>query len=366
MGVPAGLLGTIQTDSLPTVEDAKALFSSAVSVHAHAASGAAASTVPKQLQQLQPPPLTSGTHSSLEDDSQSTAPSTARQHMDPQQQGSQAAQQQALPGPSSNGVSSTAPTPLSQVGHESSSAEQKAATLVQNVILESMSPESSLEALQQLNYDLTMQLGLYQQMVGRLKDAMEQADLEKAELEADKEMLAMQLSQQSADTPFAANSQNRKWGFRWPKRSDAADDIAGNLAVGDDMESASSMGLGHMSVTSSRRSSDADDASIGAEIIATDPESSKEIPKEMAKQQPASTAGKSNSWNMRRMAAALRAAPTPADQLAKELKEAKRQAAALVEENRFLVGSLVAIKMELAEAQGGGQHRQHGVYYIIS
>jgi hypothetical protein len=29
-------------------------------------------------------------------------------------------------------------------------------------------------ALQQLNYDLTMQLELYQQMVGRLKDRMEQ------------------------------------------------------------------------------------------------------------------------------------------------------------------------------------------------
>ncbi len=49
------------------------------------------------------------------------------------------------------------------------------------VALEGLSSEAFLAALQQLTTTSPMQLGCYQQMVFRLKDAMESSDLEKAE-----------------------------------------------------------------------------------------------------------------------------------------------------------------------------------------
>ncbi len=54
----------------------------------------------------------------------------------------------------------------------------------------------------------------------------------------------------------------------------------------------------------------------------------------------------------RRARASARAA-TAAESLAREARELKRQLTGLQDENRFLVQTLVEIKMELAETQGG-------------
>ncbi|WIA20940.1 hypothetical protein OEZ85_005281 [Tetradesmus obliquus] len=155
------------------------------------------------------------------------------------------------------------------------SAEERAAALMQAVALEGLSPEASIAALQQLNYDLTMQLGLYQQMVARLKDAMEQGDLEKAELEADKLALEAQLHvvsnavaaaggdhSQAAALMATANSAGSVtgggsragkggWGFFWRRTGagNTGDDDQGEGSLAD----ASSIGLA--SLNSSRRSS---------------------------------------------------------------------------------------------------------------
>ncbi|WIA41226.1 hypothetical protein OEZ86_004839 [Tetradesmus obliquus] len=155
------------------------------------------------------------------------------------------------------------------------SAEERAAALMQAVALEGLSPEASIAALQQLNYDLTMQLGLYQQMVARLKDAMEQGDLEKAELEADKLALEAQLHvvsnavaaaggdhSQAAALMATANSAGSVtgggsragkggWGFFWRRTGagNTGDDEQGEGSLAD----ASSIGLA--SLNSSRRSS---------------------------------------------------------------------------------------------------------------
>ncbi|KAI8467716.1 MAG: hypothetical protein J3K34DRAFT_460251 [Monoraphidium minutum] len=90
-------------------------------------------------------------------------------------------------------------------------------------------------AMQQLTQDLTMQLELYQQMVGRLQERIGQSDLEKAELEADKMQLESQLN-----TLIDASS--RRWSLlpRWRggaaggANPASAPPTAGGTAGGDD------------------------------------------------------------------------------------------------------------------------------------
>lgn len=129
-----------------------------------------------------------------------------------------------------------------------------------------------------------LQLGLYQQMVARLKDAMEQGDLEKAELEADKLALEAQLhvlsnavataaggtagdhshaaalmatanpgglSAASALGGGSSRTGRGGWGFFWRRTGtgNPADDDQGEGSLAG----ASSMGLA--SLNSSRRSS---------------------------------------------------------------------------------------------------------------
>jgi hypothetical protein len=258
-------------------------------------------------------------------------------------------------------------------------AEERAHALMAAVALEGLSPEASLAALQQLNYDLTMQLGCYQQMVSRLKDAMEQSDLEKAELEADKMALEMQMA--GGGGGAMDRSSSRGWGaWSWrrsiglsaggphPAGLDADHDDAGSLADG------ASIGGLH-SLSSSRRSSmDLDSAAALAATLhgggsgsnagtptkagqeaAADGEASTAQQQQDPGKQSAAGAGSASSggglFAARRQRAAARAAAA-AESLGKEVKELKRQVKSLQDENRYLVNNLVEIKMELAETQG--------------
>jgi hypothetical protein len=241
------------------------------------------------------------------------------------------------------------------------------------VALEGLSPEASLAALQQLNYDLTMQLGCYQQMVHRLKDAMEQSDLEKAELEAEKMALEMQLAGSSGPD----RSSSRGWsGLGFWRRSIGFS--AGGPQPNEDHDDAGSMVdgvsvVGAASISSSRRSSmDLDGAALAsaassgsnantptkaaaeaAAAAAGDGEDSKAAAdggdQQRAQQPSASNGG--GLFAARRQRAAARAAAA-AENLGKEVKELKRQVKSLQDENKYLVNILVEIKMELAETQG--------------
>jgi hypothetical protein len=243
------------------------------------------------------------------------------------------------------------------------------------VALEGLSPEASLAALQQLNYDLTMQLGCYQQMVHRLKDAMEQSDLEKAELEAEKMALEMQLAGSSGTD----RSSSRGWsGLGFWRRSIGFS--AGGPQPNEDHDDAGSMVdgvsvVGAASISSSRRSSmDLDGAALAsaasggsnantptkaqaeAAAAAGDGEDSKAAAdggdQLRTQQQSASNGG--GLFAARRQRAAARAAAA-AETLGKEVKELKRQVKSLQDENKYLVNTLVEIKMELAETQGETQ-----------
>lgn len=279
------------------------------------------------------------------------------------------------------------------------------------VALEGLSPEASIAALQQLNYDLTMQLGLYQQMVGRLKDAMEQSDLEKAELEADKSALEQQLAASghidglptaNSTGPVAAGSSSRRgWGlgglWRRGGATSAADETEFEGSIADTNSIA-----GLASISSSRTTSTDLDAALGqlqiqsgsplasaAARAAKESATSTPVAGDLADQQhqlPFGTTDGGNNNNLqqqdagpagsspapayaaltptpvrtsssisrmftqRRASAAARAA-TAAETLQKEVKEMKRQLASVQDENRFLVQNLVEIKMELAETQ---------------
>lgn len=254
------------------------------------------------------------------------------------------------------------------------SAEDRAHALMAAVALEGLSPEASLAALQQLNYDLTMQLGCYQQMVSRLKDAMEQSDLEKAELEAEKMALEMQIAGSSTD-----RSSSRGWsGWSWRR---SVGPSAGGPHPVDDPDDAGSMAdgaslLGANSLSSSRRSSmDLDGGALAtvhsggsntgtptkaaAEAAAADGGSEdgkaaadgSVAQQDQAKPAAASTSSGGGLFAARRQRAAVRAAAA-AESLGKEVKELKRQVKSLQDENKYLVNNLVEIKMELAETQG--------------
>lgn len=270
-------------------------------------------------------------------------------------------------------------------------AEERAHALMAAVALEGLSPEASLAALQQLNYDLTMQLGCYQQMVSRLKDAMEQSDLEKAELEAEKMALEMQMAGGGGSGAMDRSS-SRGWGaWSWrrsiglsaggphPAGLDADHDDAGSLADG-----ASTGGL--HSLSSSRRSSmDLDSAAAlaatlhgggsgsnagtptkaGQQAAADGEASTAQQQQDPGKQAGAGAgAGSASSggglFAARRQRAAARAAAA-AESLGKEVKELKRQVKSLQDENRYLVNNLVEIKMELAETQGANDQAKRAL-----
>eukprot|EP00775_Hariotina_reticulata_P006575 gene6575-6803_t len=306
-------------------------------------------------------------------------------------------------------------------------AEERAQALMASVALEGLSPEASIAALQQLNYDLTMQLGLYQQMVDRLKDAMEQSDLEKAELEAEKSVLHgrlrhMGVSPESTGGHSFASSSKRWSGLgnlfsRRERAFPAAASGAGTGAIavasagegegwadgeGVSTQDASSAGLG--SFSSSRRSSyDLDAIGSGglhhAEVLeaiadssardsSLQPEDDEQqrlardqqaaspspTPQEAASDSAgggdssaaaggAATGASSSSGGLfatRRARAAVKQAAAVED-LRKEGKELKRQLNSVQEENRFLVQTLVEIKMELAETQGNNDQAKRAL-----
>lgn len=310
----------------------------------------------------------------------------------------------AGPGPGSIGSAGGVAAAAAMVPQ---TAEQRAHALMEAVALEGLSPEASIAALQQLNYDLTMQLGLYQQMVGRLKDAMEQSDLEKAELEADKVTLEHQLAAaaapghgegpSSALSPILASSSSKRgWnlGGLWRRggAAPAADDgeIDGSLADTNSVTGLASIG-------SSRTTSMDLEAALGQQggqegsplpvAAAETPALSDPAEQQQQQQQLTSDDGNSSSngeatqqqqepgsasaatartaggsamgrsassisrmLSQRRAAAAARAA-SAAETMQKDLKEIKRQLASVQDENKFLVHNLVEIKMELAETQ---------------
>jgi len=256
-------------------------------------------------------------------------------------------------------------------------AEDRAHALMAAVALEGLTPEASIAALQQLNYDLTMQLGCYQQMVSRLKDAMEQSDLEKAELEAEKMALEMQLAGGASERGSmrgwgsSLGFWRRSVGFSAGGPSPMEDlDEAGSIADGASLVGAGSLG-------SSRRSSmDMDaaalsaaaaavvngggggsnsatptKAAVAAAAAAAAAEGSSEEGGPQPQQKPAAnTSSGGGLFAARRQRAAARAAAA-ADNLNKEVKELKRQVKTLQDENKYLVNNLVEIKMELAETQ---------------
>ena len=297
----------------------------------------------------------------------------------------------SLTGSPVRGYSGAQAAKQQQQQQQSASAEERAAALMHDIALEGLSPEASMAALQQLNYDLTMQLGLYQQMVARLKDAMEAADLEKAELEAEKMMLQQQMGLGGMEgNPAAAGATGQtvreRWGSWW--RGSRAQRSSRGFGDGDMIHTHGSIDLGDEgmvglegSFNGSRRSSISDmDALSGGDVrssengpsagdgdAAGEGGSSEEQQKERAareresKERRAAVAASGNPaaagptggrwWRGRQQ---QQPAPNSAEALGKELKEAKRQAGTLADENKFLVGNLVEIKMELAEAQGGG------------
>lgn len=276
------------------------------------------------------------------------------------------------PGPSSSAAAAS----TQQQPH---TAEERAHALMAAVALEGLSPEASLAALQQLNYDLTMQLGCYQQMVSRLKDAMESSDLEKAELEADKMALEMQLAGGGGggggDRSTAGGARGGWSGWSWRRSIGLS---GGGPAPHLDHEDSGSLAE-VSSISSSRRSSmDMDAAGILAAIpsggsnantptkaavdaaaaAAASVDSSSEDGKPSTEQQDqqkasAAKAGSSGGglFAARRQRTAARAAAA-AETLGKEVKELKRQVKTLQDENKYLVNNLVEIKMELAETQG--------------
>eukprot|EP00879_Flechtneria_rotunda_P016019 GHRR01016755.1.p1 GENE.GHRR01016755.1~~GHRR01016755.1.p1 ORF type:complete len:811 (+),score=382.45 GHRR01016755.1:752-3184(+) len=288
---------------------------------------------------------------------------------------------------------------------EPQTAEGRANALMAAVALEGLSPEASIAALQQLNYDLTMQLGLYQQMVGRLKDAMEQSDLEKAELEADKAALEAQVTSSSSSGAAAggdggavagvgnsgSNRQGR-WGLFWRRGS------AGTPAAADDADYDSNFadGLSLRSVSSRRSSVDLDlaapaavalTAAGGREAASTPvaaaaddyayPSHSAGTPVHggSTSAQPGAAAdeatatssgaplrllgsGSGGIFSGRRShnTAVVAKAASAAEGLQQEVKELKRKMTSMQDECKFLVEHLVQIKMELAETQS--QHDQ--------
>lgn len=268
-----------------------------------------------------------------------------------------------------------------QPAQQPQTAEERAHALMAAVALEGLSPEASLAAMQQLNYDLTMQLGCYQQMVSRLKDAMEQSDLEKAELEAEKMALEMQLAGNTTD-----RSSTRGWsGWSW--RRSIGLSTGGPVPVEGDHDDAASMAEGSLagmtSLSSSRRSSmDMDAAGVlgpvpsggsnadtptkaALDAAAAAVDGSGEEGKAAAadgaaaqdqlKPSLSSASSGGGLFAARRQRAAARAAAA-AENLGKEVKELKRQVKSLQDENKYLVNNLVEIKMELAETQGEGRH----------
>jgi hypothetical protein len=278
------------------------------------------------------------------------------------------------PGPSSSAAAAS----TQQQPH---TAEERAHALMAAVALEGLSPEATLAALQQLNYDLTMQLGCYQQMVSRLKDAMESSDLEKAELEADKMALEMQLTAGcvggggGGDRSTAGGARGGWSGWSWRRSIGMS---GGGPAPHLDHEDSGSLAE-VSSISSSRRSSmDMDAAGIlaaapsggsnantptkaaseAAAAVAASVDGSSEDGKpstEQQDQQKASAAKAVSSggglFAARRQRTAARAAAA-AETLGKEVKELKRQVKTLQDENKYLVNNLVEIKMELAETQG--------------
>ncbi len=157
------------------------------------------------------------------------------------------------------------------------SAEAQAQALIASIAAEQASPEAAIEALQQLNYDLTMQLGMYQQMVLRLKDAMEESDLAKAELEASSASLEMQLEQLRAQAQQAGLHMSRAgsmqartgsaaskagWGGWWRGRGASNGRVsresvpAANAMSDDEAESVSSMVRGSLAALSVQSSLD--------------------------------------------------------------------------------------------------------------
>lgn len=274
-------------------------------------------------------------------------------------------------------------------------AEERAQALMQAVALEGLSPEASLAALQQLNYDLTMQLALYQQMVGRLKDAMEQSDLEKAELEAEKVAIEQQLAAAlnghmdglaTAHSMGAASGNSKRgWGLGgfWRRGGANATTEEGEVE-GSFADTNSITGLASLS---SSRTASMDLEAVVAGHSSGSPRSAADTPtlrdstsssqsaaESAESQQQQQTGGEAGSagaggpttsatasaatrstsigrvFAQRRASAAARAA-TAAENMQKELKEVRRQLTSVQDENKFLVQNLVEIKMELAETQ---------------
>lgn len=267
--------------------------------------------------------------------------------------------------------------PGSEQQQQPQTAEERAHALMAAVALEGLSSEASLAALQQLNYDLTMQLGCYQQMVSRLKDAIESSDLEKAELEAEKMALEMQLAGGSGSATDRSSS--RGWGA-WTWRRSIGLSAGGPHPAGLDPDHDDTASLadgasigGLHSLSSSRRSSmDLDSAAALASMHNGGSGSNAGTPTKAgleagaaadggsgsaAQQQqqdpgkPSATSSGGGLFAARRQRAAERAAAA-AGSLGKEVKELTRQVKSLQDENKYLVNNLVEIKMELAEAQG--------------
>ncbi|KAF8062649.1 hypothetical protein HT031_003978 [Scenedesmus sp. PABB004] len=263
------------------------------------------------------------------------------------------------------------------------SAEERAAALMAAVALEGLSPEASIAALQQLNYDVTMQLGCYQQMVGRLKDALEQSDLEKAELEADRTALLAQLTAHGGEPlPGAGGGAHAggggggsargggRWGLFWRRGGGEEGEGEGGSAdmasLGSSRRSSADLDGSPLSAAARAASAHAggagdeqqhDAAARALRRTSSTGGGAGGGGADVAPEAPSPTAARTGSgvaaglFGARRARAAARDANTLAA-LGKEVKELRRQLAGLSDENRFLVQSLVEIKMELAETQG--------------
>lgn len=275
-------------------------------------------------------------------------------------------------------------------------ASHAEAAHMSSVNLEGLTPEASIAALQQLNYDLTMQLDLYQTMVTRLKDQMESVDTEKAELEADKVHLQQQLATLVGGVRGEGAAGARGFGSWWRGRSRrTATTTAAAAGVGEGPSEAGEEGewdrstVGGdetMSVAGSLRSTLSGDldaprdatprdgpaaagpADSGSSAPAASSSSDGPDAATASSSQPAGGGAVGAVGSMAAAAGRLvgrlsrgpsasggggpaAGAPNP-EVLSRQLREARHQAQAVAEDNKVLVSKLVESQMELADAQG--------------
>jgi hypothetical protein len=254
-----------------------------------------------------------------------------------------------------------------------------------SVNLEGLTPEASVAALQQLNYDLTMQLDLYQTMVTRLKDQMESVDTEKADLEADKLHLQQQLSTLVGNGAGGARGFGSWWRGRSRRPATAATGAGAGVGEGPseageegEWDRSTVGGDETMSVAGSLRSTlsgdldaataaagPADSASTSA-AAASSSSDGQDAATASSGQQATGAVGAVGSMAAAagRLVGRLSRGPSasgaggPAagalnpEVLSRHLREARHQAQAVAEDNKVLVSKLVESQMELADAQG--------------